>query len=219
YNRIVRYAQVVLMMALVLVCCPIDSPAADVVLQVTTAARAIRPGDAVLFTATTPEPLESLHVTAPARGIAAVTYRVDERKWEAVLGIDLETKPGSYVVTFEGTSDAHPVASSTTNVVTPRVFGRRVLKVDEAFVNPPRELMTRISSEAAELEGLWSHSAPDRLWHDPFVRPVPGQANSAFGSRSIFNGQPRAPHGGADFLSPAGTPVRAPNSGRVVLAR
>ena len=38
------------------------------------------------------------------------------------------------------------------------------------------------------------------------------------GSRSIFNGQPRSPHSGADFLSPAGTPVAAPNAGRVVLA-
>jgi murein DD-endopeptidase MepM/ murein hydrolase activator NlpD len=44
-------------------------------------------------------------------------------------------------------------------------------------------------------------------------------ANSAFGTRSIFNGLPRTAHGGADFLSAAGTPVHAPNAGQVVLAR
>jgi murein DD-endopeptidase MepM/ murein hydrolase activator NlpD len=44
-------------------------------------------------------------------------------------------------------------------------------------------------------------------------------ANSAFGTRSIFNGQPRNAHGGADFLSPAGTAVHAPNAGRVLVAR
>ena len=48
---------------------------------------------------------------------------------------------------------------------------------------------------------------------------MPDPANSAFGARSIFNGQPRSPHGGADFLSAAGTPVKAPNAGRVALAR
>jgi murein DD-endopeptidase MepM/ murein hydrolase activator NlpD len=48
---------------------------------------------------------------------------------------------------------------------------------------------------------------------------VPQAANSAFGTRSVFNGQPRSPHGGADFLSPAGTPVHAPAGGRVLLAR
>jgi murein DD-endopeptidase MepM/ murein hydrolase activator NlpD len=35
----------------------------------------------------------------------------------------------------------------------------------------------------------------------------------------VFNGQSRGSHSGADFLSPAGTPVKAPNAGRVVLAR
>ena len=29
----------------------------------------------------------------------------------------------------------------------------------------------------------------------------------------------RNPHGGADFLSPAGTPIRAPNAGRIAVAR
>jgi murein DD-endopeptidase MepM/ murein hydrolase activator NlpD len=48
---------------------------------------------------------------------------------------------------------------------------------------------------------------------------VPQPANSRFGTRSVFNGEARSPHGGTDFLSPAGTPVRAPNSGRVVAAR
>jgi murein DD-endopeptidase MepM/ murein hydrolase activator NlpD len=48
---------------------------------------------------------------------------------------------------------------------------------------------------------------------------VPQAANSRFGSRSIYNGQPRSPHGGADFLSPAGTPIKAPNAGHVAIAR
>jgi murein DD-endopeptidase MepM/ murein hydrolase activator NlpD len=51
------------------------------------------------------------------------------------------------------------------------------------------------------------------------VRPVPHEANSAFGTRSIFNGKPRNAHGGADFLSPGGTPIRAPNAGRIAVAR
>ena len=48
---------------------------------------------------------------------------------------------------------------------------------------------------------------------------MPQEANSAFGTRSIFNGQARSPHGGADFPSPAKTPVHSPNRGRVVLAK
>jgi murein DD-endopeptidase MepM/ murein hydrolase activator NlpD len=35
----------------------------------------------------------------------------------------------------------------------------------------------------------------------------------------VFNGEARSPHSGTDFLSPSGTPVKAPNAGRVVGAR
>jgi murein DD-endopeptidase MepM/ murein hydrolase activator NlpD len=48
---------------------------------------------------------------------------------------------------------------------------------------------------------------------------VPQPANSAFGTRSVFNGEPRSPHAGTDFLSPAGTRIKAPNAGRVMIAR
>jgi murein DD-endopeptidase MepM/ murein hydrolase activator NlpD len=41
---------------------------------------------------------------------------------------------------------------------------------------------------------------------------------SAFGVRSVYNGQPRAPHRGIDFRGATGTPVQAPARGVVVLA-
>ncbi len=69
-----------------------------------------------------------------------------------------------------------------------------------------------------ELHEIWDHPAPQRLWASLFVRPVPDPANSAFGTRSVYNGEPRSPHSGADFLSPTGRPVKAPNAGRVRLA-
>jgi murein DD-endopeptidase MepM/ murein hydrolase activator NlpD len=40
-----------------------------------------------------------------------------------------------------------------------------------------------------------------------------------FGVLSIYNGETRSRHSGADFLSPAGTPIAAPAAGRVLLAQ
>jgi len=99
------------------------------------------------------------------------------------------------------------------------VFRTRRLTVNEAFVTPPASEQARIDREAALLNSVWNASAPERLWAAAFVRPVPQEANSAFGTRSIFNGKPRNAHGGADFLSPSGTPIHAPNAGRVAVAR
>jgi murein DD-endopeptidase MepM/ murein hydrolase activator NlpD len=55
-----------------------------------------------------------------------------------------------------------------------------------------------------------------RLWKT-FARPVDGPVNSVFGKRRLLNGKPRSPHSGTDFRSPAGTPVLAMGTGRVVL--
>jgi len=206
----------VLAVALAGMCVATEAGAAEAI-HIATAARSLRQGDVVLFTASTIEPLDALRARALDRDVA--TFRIDSQTWQALLGIDLETKAGMYVVSFEGVSGGHAVTATTTMAIKPRVFGTRVLIVDDTFVNPPGPLLARITEEAAELNRLWTQSTPSRLWSDSFVRPVPGPANGAFGTRSIFNGERRQPHGGADFLSPAGTPVRAPNSGRVVLAR
>jgi len=190
---------------------------AEDAIQLATDARSIRQGEVVVFTATTAQPAETMRARALDRDLA--TFRLDATRWQALLGIDIDTRPGSYEVSFEATSAGHTITATTELTIAAGAFGRRVLKVDNAFVNPSEPAIARITREAAELEQLWMQSEPRRLWDLSFVRPVPDRANGAFGSRSIFNGQPRQPHGGADFLSPTGTPVHAPNSGRIVLAR
>ena len=205
------------MLLLALAACVATGASAADAIQIATSARSIQPGEVVLFTLSTQEPLDALRVRAFDRDVA--TFRLETQTWESVLGIDLGAKAGSYVVSFEGVSRGHMVSATTTIRIRPRVFGTRVLRVDDAFVNPPGPLIARITNEAAELERVWTESAASRLWGEGFVQPVPGRANGAFGSRSIFNGELRQPHAGGDFVSPAGTPVHAPNSGRVVLAR
>jgi len=204
------------MLAAVAIACSATGAFAADAIQIATVARSIRPGEVVVFTATTSRPVAALRARALDRDLA--TFQLDANRWQSLLGIDLDTKPGTYEVSFEGLSEGRTVTTTTVLAIAPRVFERRLLKVDDAFVNPPQPVVARIMREAAELEQLWTQSGPRRLWNDGFVRPVPGRANSAFGTRSVFNGQARQPHGGADFLSPAGTPVHAPNGGRVVLA-
>ena len=205
-----------IVVAFAITCSATSTFAADTI-HLATDARSIRQGEVVVFTATTSQQVDAMRARAFDRDLA--TFRLDATRWQALLGIDIDTKPGSYTVSFEATSAGQTITAATELSVMPGEFGKRVLKVNDAFVNPPQPAIARIMREAAELEQLWTQSEPRRLWSDGFLRPVPGLPNGAFGSRSIFNGVPRQPHGGADFLSPAGTPIHAPNGGRVVLAR
>ena len=45
------------------------------------------------------------------------------------------------------------------------------------------------------------------------------KTGSGFGKRSVYNGKPRSPHTGTDLRAAKGTPVKAPNNGRVVLVK
>jgi murein DD-endopeptidase MepM/ murein hydrolase activator NlpD len=187
------------------------------VIHISAPTRSSRQGDVVVLTATTSQPVDEMHVRAFGRDLA--TFRLGPTTWQTLVGVDIDTKPGVYTISFETSSARGAITTVTDVAVTERAFGRRVLTVDDSFVNPPEPVLARITREALTLEELWTQSEPRRLWTGSFVRPVPGRVNGAFGSRSIFNGEARQPHGGADFLSPTGTPILAPNSGRVLLAR
>ena len=183
-------------------------------IQIAEQSRSLQPGELVVLTITMPDAAGHPRVRAFDHDVEAV--RVDGREWRALVGIDLDVKPGTHRVTVGGGAGAQATYDLA---VVPRTFRTRRLSVDEAFVTPAPSAGKRIEADAQLLEAVWKSPAPERQWTMPFVRPVPGEANSAFGTRSIFNGKPRSAHGGADFLSPSGTPIHAPNAGRIVVAR
>ena len=61
------------------------------------------------------------------------------------------------------------------------------------------------------------HSDND-FWREGFIEPVKGRISGYFGNQRIFNGVPKSPHSGTDIAAPAGTPVKASGSGKVVLS-
>lgn len=184
-------------------------------ITIATDARALQPGEVVRVTISTAEPVDGLTVRVFDRDWP--THRIADDRWQALVGIDLDTVPRRHVMQVRTLGPASAEESHAFDVE-PKAFRTRNLTVSNAFVNPPAETQARIEREAVELNRIWRSSPPTPLWTGAFERPVPHEANSAFGSRSVFNGQPRSPHGGADFLSPAGTPVVAPAAGTVVLA-
>jgi hypothetical protein len=180
-------------------------------LSVTHAARSVRPGELVVLTITAAAPHP---ITVRAFGRSWPANQAEAGTWRALIGIDLATKPGRHeiIVTSGDARASHPL------VVQARTFPTRRLKVDPALVTPPPEARDRIEREARELAAAWESSSAEPLWSGGFVDPVPDPANSAFGTHSVYNGVPRSQHSGADFASPTGRPVKAPNAGRIVLA-
>jgi murein DD-endopeptidase MepM/ murein hydrolase activator NlpD len=135
-----------------------------------------------------------------------------------LVGIDLETKPGTYTLEVRAVTGGRAVNGEHLLVVRAKAFPTRRLKVDEKFVTPPPEVEARIRSEAVRLAAIFGTETGARLWVGAFLAPVDADPVSSFGKRSILNGKPRSLHTGTDFNAPDGAEVRAPGGGRVVLA-
>jgi len=186
-------------------------------ITIDTAYRSIAPGELVVVTIKIEGAPTNVRVDAFRRVIPA--FKIDDGSWRALVGIDLDQRPGRYLVEAEAAVGSTVLRQSRALVVAPRKFPTRTLRVNPAFVNPSPTELTRIRADQAFLGEVYARPAATRLWSAPFVRPVPGDANSSFGTRSVFNGEPRSPHGGTDFLSPSGTPIKSPSAGRIVCAR
>ena len=89
------------------------------------------------------------------------------------------------------------------------------LTLPQNMVTPDAESLARIDRESQQLKKLFA-ARSQRFW-TRFERPVDEEVSSVFGKRRLLNGEPKSPHSGTDFRSPAGTPVRSFSDGRVVL--
>lgn len=187
-------------------------------LAVTHRAGAFFPGDVVLLTISASAPMTGLGGTAFGRSFMTWASSTPGR-WQALVGISLETKPGSYDVAVHAVRSGGEQATGVVKLaVQAKQFETRRLTVEPQFVDPPASEVARITREADRLAGIYAGSSTERLWRGAFQPPVPGKATSSFGRLSVFNGEPRQRHQGADFTAATGTPVRAPNAGQVVLA-
>jgi murein DD-endopeptidase MepM/ murein hydrolase activator NlpD len=137
----------------------------------------------------------------------------------ALLGLDIEVKPGAQpwkLVVLEPGLEPRRLSGKVT--VASRAFSVQRLSVPPGMADLDPETERRAVSEGQRLQMLYRTITPERLWRGRFVRPVSGEEPpTGFGARRIINGKPRAPHGGADYSAPRGTPVVAANAGRVAL--
>ena len=140
--------------------------------------------------------------------------------WVTLIGVDLDTAPGQYPARMRlEFASAVPRELTETIVVEAKDFPTTELTVAPGYVELSPENQARAARESAKIAAIYATVTPEMLWSEPFATPVAGAVGGRnFGHRRVFNGQPRAPHSGADLRAATGTPIMAANRGRVVLA-
>lgn len=179
--------------------------------------RALQPGEILVFT-TNSTSVKEAQVWFMDRKIAMGKDKTSP-KFRAFLGLDLGIKPGVYPVKilFQDSSGRWDTLEKEITVLS-KDFPVKKLWVDEKYVTPPPSVRERIQQESEILRTIYDRFTSGWLGKGQFILPLEGKSSDNFGERRIYNNKPRTSHGGVDISAPAGTPVKASNSGEVVLA-
>jgi len=144
----------------------------------------------------------------------------DGKAWYALAGVDVEGAAGPsdlrIIARLANGSGEQDLSRSVE--IHPAHYRTSTLTVAPQFVAPGPEELKRIKSESELKAKVFAASAPEPLWSGDFRAPVTAPPTDSFGTRRMFNGTLASVHKGMDFRAPMGTPVRASNSGVVVLA-
>ncbi|MGL5293814.1 MAG: peptidoglycan DD-metalloendopeptidase family protein [Aeromonas sp.] len=134
-----------------------------------------------------------------------------DQQWIAIVGIPLKSPLGTQQLQVND--------GRTLNfTVTPKHYREQHIKLkNRRQVNPLATDMTRINRELAEQNHAYQTFSPNLPSNLMFDKPVNGPMSSPFGLRRFFNGEERNPHSGLDFAVGAGTPIKAPAAGKVIL--
>lgn len=144
----------------------------------------------------------------------------DGHAWYALAGVDVQAQTGSSNLQISARiAGGATIDLSRTVEILPAHYRTSALTVAPKFVEPGPDEMMRIKAERALKDKVFASSASAPLWSGDFRAPVHAPPTDSFGTRRTFNGELASIHQGMDFRAAPGTPVRAGNSGVVVLAQ
>ncbi|MGY4819103.1 peptidoglycan DD-metalloendopeptidase family protein [Pseudomonas chlororaphis subsp. piscium] len=134
----------------------------------------------------------------------------EQNNWLAIVGIPLTVKPGTQQISAGGRSLNFSVTSK-------KYPEQHITLKNKRQVNPDPADLKRIDAELAEQVRAYRSFSPNTPSNLLLDKPVSGPLSSKFGVRRFFNGEERNPHAGLDFAVPAGTPIKTPAAGKVIL--
>jgi len=180
--------------------------------------RALQPGEPIIVHLDSGRGIRSASVSLLGR-TAELKPAPDGKGVFAFLGIDVQTKPGTHVLTVRVLKTGGQLEKIGKELlVVERNFPSTKLTLDPNYVTPPASLQARIKREAELVALAMSVVTPEWLGDGPFVLPHLAPSWSNFGQRRLNNNVLQSLHTGLDLRVPFGEPIKATNAGRVALA-
>jgi len=190
----------------------------DIPAQINIVTKENYPGNILLISIENLNDDETVKLETDAVKINNDIYAYKDKNYY-IMPIDLYTQPGEHIVTAlvnEGTEDEYTLEK--TFIVSNRSFKTQYLTVSEEM-NETHNDNAAIYEFAQLVKPARTESAKEKLWEGTFIMPVEGELTTDFAEiRYVNNEISSSRHSGLDLAAPKGTPVLAPNNGRVTFA-
>lgn len=142
-------------------------------------------------------------------------FRINADDLRAVIAVPIDADPGEHDLEIAvGSRSIRGVMH-----VADREFNKSELNVSKQFTEKKsKALLQRLREEERAMQALFlPEPGPPKL-SGALSRPVAGEVTAVFGTKRVFNGKTNSVHYGLDLDGKIGDPIRAVQSGRVVMS-
>lgn len=176
----------------------------------------IVPGGLFLVSVESASPIQSIHGEFQNHQIS---FYPNKNKYSALVGVEYATPAGEVAFTLTIQQASGTEKTELPIVIKAKEFASEALQVPPRTIAPTKKDLVQIKRDIAALKTVYARRTPEQFWDPPALLPVENIITSQYGTFRVYNRHKLNPHLGTDFRAPSGTPVIAPMSGYVALAR
>ncbi|MBI5675749.1 MAG: M23 family metallopeptidase [Nitrospirae bacterium] len=143
------------------------------------------------------------------RGKEIKFYKLQGNEYGALMPVDINTPPDDYSIDVKS-------GVSLSVKIKPYAFPTKKITLPEEKVTLSPEDSMRVEKEYLMQEEIWKY-ATEKSWGGGFISPTDTAVSEKFGVKRIMNEKKNSVHLGIDMKGKSGTPVKAINSGKVVM--
>ncbi|MBI4842805.1 MAG: M23 family metallopeptidase [Nitrospirae bacterium] len=139
-------------------------------------------------------------------------YKFKGNEYGALIPVDIETPAGDYSISVK----SEGIGIGLKVKIMPYEFAEKKMKLPEEKVTLSSEDSLRVEREFLMQEEIWK-GVSDKSWDGAFTPPTDTEVSEEFGVTRLMNEKKVSVHKGIDLKASNGEPVKAINSGKVVL--